>query len=356
MPHQHTALPVHWDNNITETDHTAYQVNPYLRQSTQDNWAADYATPPPRQPLLHGLLSSVRQQFQNNSTTHLPELSNSQGARPAANHWLVTLGLPVGLLLVAGALSGMSLQSLLQPHAWLVVIGGTLLATWASGNQNSSPLQAFQEGFFAATQPLPISMNAMVQCCSQLARVARKDGLFYLPEWLNQRPEGQQCPLLNKGVLLLQDNRDADWIANTLTIENDRDYQHQLALAQHLETAAGYAPTMGIIGAVMGLVHLTQAMAVPATPAVTTNAASGLATLMPAFQSGIGDAFVATLLGVALANFVLLPLASRLKQQARELWRIQSVMIDALVSIHQGDHPRLVQEQLEAFLQAIPNH
>jgi hypothetical protein len=103
------------------------------------------------------------------------------------------------------------------------------------------------------------------------------------------------------------------------------------------EAAGGFAPTLGIVGAVIGLMHVASSFDSPGQ-----------------LTHGIASAFTATLYGVGLANLVCLPLAGRLKQQARDAWFQKTILTEGMMSIYAGDHPLVTEEKLRAFLNEIP--
>jgi chemotaxis protein MotA len=128
------------------------------------------------------------------------------------------------------------------------------------------------------------------------------------------------------------DNRTEKFIRESLSTEIEVIYREDMNHARIFETAGGYAPTMGIIGAVIGLICVVQSFQDPSQ-----------------LGKGVASSFSATLYGVALANLFLLPLAGKLRQRAREDWFIRTLLLEAILSVRLGEHPLLVEERLNAF-------
>lgn len=237
------------------------------------------------------------------------------------------------LAVVAGAVasSHLPLQSLWHPAGWLLVVGGTLCATSLS----HSPTLLWQ----ALTQlgRSPVDWNKQLMAATEqlvnLAQGARKSGLLTLQ---HQLPALQQTlPLSAEGLAMVLDNVAADHVRSRLSATLESTYQHRQEEARVLEVAAGYAPTMGLMGALLGLM---QTLHLPLTqPEV--------------LATGVASAFSATLLGLGLANLLLLPLAHRLRHQARQSWTLDMVQLTGVLAIQQGQHPVLVKEKLLAYLQ-----
>ena len=117
-----------------------------------------------------------------------------------------------------------------------------------------------------------------------------------------------------------------------LEIESGARREHSEAPAEVLETAAGYAPTLGILGAVLGLIHVMESLSEPAK-----------------LGSGIAVAFVATVYGVGSANLVLLPLATKLRGRARLAALNREMIIEGIVALQEGLNPRLIEQKLRGF-------
>ncbi len=250
------------------------------------------------------------------------------------------LGTPVGLvvgfgaLLVAAVLEGGEISSFLQGTAALIVFGGTFGATLVSFPLKRVALlpRLILEAFFEKSA-LAGAPAEIVERFVQLAQVARREGLLALEEEAGKVDD----PFLKKGLLLVVDGIDAEVIETVLTTDIQALRERHEAGYGILEAMGGYAPTMGIIGTVMGLIHVLSSLEDPSQ-------------LGPA----IAVAFVATLYGVSSANLLWLPLATKLKAKSKQEVFLRELALQGLLAIQAGDNPRIVREKLEAFL--APSH
>ena len=152
--------------------------------------------------------------------------------------------------------------------------------------------------------------------------------------WPSTRsPPTIEDPFTKKGLQLVVDGTDPDLVADILESENDAMRKRHAAGVQPFDKAGGYAPTMGIIGTVFGLIHVLSNLDKPAT-----------------LGPSISAAFVATLLGVASANVIYLPISARLKQLSQDELHARSLIVEGILSIQAGDNPRVVQEKLITFV------
>jgi flagellar motor component MotA len=174
-----------------------------------------------------------------------------------------------------------------------------------------------------------VVINAKVAELVGYAEAARRDGLLALDEVTNNIED----PFTKKGLQLVVDGTDPDLVADILESENDAMRKRHAAAVQPFDKAGGYAPTMGIIGTVFGLIHVLGNLDQPET-------------LGPM----IAAAFIATLLGVASANVVFLPAGARLKQLSQEELHARALIVEGILSIQAGDNPRVVQEKLITFV------
>lgn len=243
------------------------------------------------------------------------------------------IGLGLGLLILAAAtiLAQVPLEALLSPEAILIVFGGTLTATLVSFNQTTL-LRAWDaaRACFRKTELTPADC---ADYAMEVVKFIRDEGILALQPIL----ASIEIPFLRKGLQLIVDNRPAEFVRNSLSTEIEVTYREEMDYARVFETAGGYAPTMGIIGAVLGLIHVVQAFDSPEQ-----------------LGAGVAAAFSATLYGVALANLFLLPLAGKLRQKARDEWFKKTLMIEGIMAIRNGEHPMIVEEKLSAFLSQNP--
>jgi chemotaxis protein MotA len=239
------------------------------------------------------------------------------------------VGLALGLatILVGQVLEGGHVGSLVQPTAMLIVFGGTLGAVMLQ-----SPLPVFMAGmrmgiwvFF----PPVVDPQKLITDVGRWSYVARKEGLLALEEQIESIPD----PFVQKGLQLLVDGAEPDRLREVLEVEIGA-YEANLKLASKIwESAGGYSPTIGILGAVMGLIHVMENLTDPAK-----------------LGSGIAVAFVATIYGVGAANLIFLPVAKKLMANIGRLVTLREMFVDGLVGIANGDNPRIVESRLQGYL------
>jgi chemotaxis protein MotA len=238
-------------------------------------------------------------------------------------------GLALGLATIIGGqvLEGGHLSSLIQPTAFLIVMGGTMGAVMLQ-----SPLPVFMTGlkmvkwvFF----PPPVAPEQLIRNVANWSQVARKEGLLALEAQISSIPD----VFTRKGLQLLVDGAEPDRLREVLEVEIGT-YETDLKLASKIwESAGGYSPTIGIIGAVMGLIHVMENLSDPSK-----------------LGSGIAVAFVATIYGVGAANLVFLPVAKKLMANIARLVTQREMLVDGLVGIANGDNPRVIESRLQGYI------
>jgi chemotaxis protein MotA len=240
---------------------------------------------------------------------------------------LIGLGIAFAGLFLGPTMEGSSVFAIINPSAMLIVLGGTLGATIAGTSFEAiKNIPNLYKKTFSAEPP---DLNAKVKELVRYAESARRDGLLALDEQLASIED----PFTRKGLQLVVDGTDPDLVADILEAENDAMRKRHQAAAQPFEKAGGFAPTMGIIGTVFGLVHVLKNLSAPET-----------------LGPSISSAFIATLLGVASANVIYLPLANRLKQLSAEELHARALVVEGILAIQAGDNPRVVQEKLITFV------
>jgi chemotaxis protein MotA len=239
------------------------------------------------------------------------------------------IGLVVGIagLYLGAVLEGSNPLAVLNLPAMLIVLGGTLGATIMGTSFDT--VVAIPKQYMRIFNPSSPDLNAKVAELVGYAEAARRDGLLALDEVTSTIED----PYTKKGLQLVVDGTDPDLVAEILESENDAMRKRHAAATQPFEKAGGYAPTMGIIGTVFGLIHVLGNLDQPAT-------------LGPM----IAAAFIATLIGVASANVVFLPAGARLKQLSQEELHARALIVEGILSIQAGDNPRVVQEKLITFV------
>lgn len=224
-------------------------------------------------------------------------------------------------------LEGGHTGSLIQLTAFVVVVGGTLGATLVQ-----IPQKIFVHGmrrFKWVFLPPRLESEQMIKKITAWSRAVRKDGLLGLQNVAKREPD----EFARKGLLLLADGREPEEISKILEIEIDSIAATELNAAKVYEAMGGYSPTIGIIGAVLGLIHVMNNLTDPS-----------------ALGPGIAVAFVATIYGVGLANFFFLPMYNKLKTIGSELTQHQEMMLEGIVSIAEGENPRAIASKLESYL------
>ncbi len=158
--------------------------------------------------------------------------------------------------------------------------------------------------------------------------IARKEGLLALEAQMSTLRD----PFVRRGLQLLVDGAEPEGLRDVLEVDIGS-YESQMKLAAKVwESAGGYAPTIGILGAVMGLIHVMENLSDPAK-----------------LGSGIAVAFVATIYGVGSANLVFLPIAKKLLANIQQLVAVREMYVDGLVGIANGDNPRIIESRLQGY-------
>ena len=245
------------------------------------------------------------------------------------------MGMILGILVALGAilggnvLEGGHLESLIGIPAFVIVIGGTIGAVLVQ-----FPLTVVKSAVsagFGLLKPKKNDPHKLVEELVSLAQLARKDGVLGLEKVANNVSH----PMLQKGVLMAVDGCDSEVIRSTLETIISQEEHHVENSAKVYESAGGYCPTIGIIGAVLGLIH------------VMGNLAD-----IEAVGKGIAAAFVATVYGVAAANIVFLPMAGRIKVRHAEETRQMELILEGILAIQAGLNPKIVKERLAAYVPA----
>jgi chemotaxis protein MotA len=161
------------------------------------------------------------------------------------------------------------------------------------------------------------------------SHIARKEGLLALEAQVS----GIADPFARKGLQLLIDGAEPERLREVMEVEIGA-YEEQLKLSARVwEAAGGYAPTIGILGAVMGLIHVMENLADPSK-----------------LGGGIAVAFVATVYGVGSANLVFLPISKKLLANVARMVTLREMVVDGLVGIASGDNPRIIESRLQGYV------
>ncbi len=242
---------------------------------------------------------------------------------------LTLMGMVIGLvgILTGQLLEGGDFLILFQMAAFLIVFCGTLGAVMVQSPMNVF-VMAIKMGRWAFVPP-KINPRLRARQLVDWSILARRNGLLALEGRLAKIPD----PFLKKGLQLLVDGHDADKIREVMEVDIHSWEQLHWQSARVWESAAGYSPTVGIIGALLGLMQVMQNLAEPSK-----------------LGAGIAVAFVATVYGVAFANLLFLPIANKLKFILMQQMDVYEMIIDGLECIANGDNPRLLELKLQGYL------
>jgi len=241
---------------------------------------------------------------------------------------LSLLGIFIAFAAIAtgNLLDGGALAPLLNIPAALVVFGGTIGAIVLQ-----TPFRILQRGvsllgwiFF----PPRVSQKDLLSKILNISKVARRDGILGLEEiGLKEKDR-----ILRKGLLLLSDGFEPERIRRQLEEDIGHAEQRDIRAASIFDHMGGYAPTIGIIGAVMGLIQVMSHLDQPEK-----------------VGSGIATAFVATIYGVGFANLLLFPVAGKLRELIREIITSEILTLEGIVAIAEGEHPSAIESRLRGM-------
>jgi chemotaxis protein MotA len=243
---------------------------------------------------------------------------------------LSLLGLLLAFIAIIGGnfLEGGHLSALLNGPAALIVVGGTLAACLLQ-----SPMSAFKramQNVIWILFPPRIDLAGGIDRVVNWSLTARKEGLLGLESVADSEPDSYS----RKGLQLLVDGAEPAAIRSILEVDFLTQEARDIQAAKVFESMGGYAPTIGIIGAVMGLIHVMGNLADPSQ-----------------LGNGIAVAFVATIYGVATANLILLPVANKLKAIAVRQALYREMLLEGILSIAEGENPRSIELKLQGFME-----
>lgn len=244
---------------------------------------------------------------------------------------LSVLGIIIGFAAIIGGnyLEGGSLALFLNLPAAVIVVGGTLGAAMlqTSKDKMQRALARVRWVLYPPTALDDIGNKKIIVWAQEV----RKSGLLALED----HAEGEKDEFARKGLQMLIDGGGPESIRQTLELDSSLYEQTDLEAAKVFDSMGGYAPTIGIIGAVMGLIHVMGNITEP-----------------DKLGDGIAVAFVATIYGVGLANLVLLPIANKLRGCIRSEVQFRAMTIEGIVAIAEGENPRMIEGRLQSFLKA----
>jgi chemotaxis protein MotA len=235
--------------------------------------------------------------------------------------------LALGGILAGLLLEGGNLRQVLQPTAAMIVFGGTLGAVMLQ-----FPLPVVMQAVhrlgsvFVSPQQNP---QATVERLVRYAQKARREGIVSLDAELSQIED----PFLKKSLMLAVDGTEPQELRKIMELELDNQAEYEDQVPQVFESAGGFAPTIGIIGAVLGLIQVMQHL-----------------DKIDEVGKGIAVAFVATIYGVASANLLYLPVAGKMKLRIREEQIAREMTLEGVASILEGMNPHMLETKLLGFL------
>ncbi|MCP8898345.1 flagellar motor protein [Gilvimarinus xylanilyticus] len=242
---------------------------------------------------------------------------------------LSIIGVIIGFAAIIGGnfIEGGSLSSLVNFPAAFIVFGGTIGAALLQTPKEclSRALSIFPWVF----NPPDVEFSQGVRKITQWSEIARKEGLL----GLERLAEEEKDPFARKGLELMIDGNTPETIHRVLEADMLLHEQQQMDAVRVYESMGGYSPTIGIIGAVMGLIHVMRNLADPEQ-----------------LGPGIAVAFVATIYGVALANLFLLPIANKLRQCVDKQSRYRELFIEGFMGVADGENPRAIEIKLNGYL------
>lgn len=239
------------------------------------------------------------------------------------------IGMLVGVAAILGgqALEGGHVGSLIQGPAALIVLGGTFGATMLSFSLRD--LRHAASDLITVFRPRATNAEQIIATIVEMAKIARKEGLLALEKNLRQVDN----EFLKRYLQLIIDGLEANMVREQMEIEIELQEEERMIGAKVFESAGGYAPTIGIIGAVLGLIHVMQSLDDPTK-----------------IGGGIAVAFVATVYGVGIANLILLPMSNKLKRRNQEQMISYALIMEGLLALQAGHNPKVIDEKLRVYL------
>lgn len=245
--------------------------------------------------------------------------------------WGSLIGISIALLgILAGQyIEGGNVASLYQPSALLIVLSGTFGAVLVQNSYKHfiGGIKSVRTVFFPPKDDKP----ELIKRIDDWSHQARKEGIMGLESYAKREKD----PFIKKGLSLMMDGTAPEKIREICAIDIHFYELEARNLAKIWSAAGGYAPTIGILGAVLGLIHVMENLSDP-----------------DKLGGGIAVAFVATIYGVGLANLVFLPLANKIRQSIQFELKRREMLLNAWVSIANGDHPTVVNERAKSYLDA----
>lgn len=237
-------------------------------------------------------------------------------------------GILLGISAVLGGqvLEGGSVMALVQPTAFMIVMGGTIGAILLAFPMKDvmNALKGIMTIFLGAK----VEFSATIDQLVGMALKARKEGILSLQNDIKDI----QDEFLKKGLELMTDGTDPHLLRELLETELSFLEEDIQQASKFWESAGGFAPTVGILGAVLGLIHVMENLSDPSK-----------------LGSGIAVAFVATVYGVGFANLAFIPMGNKLKNNSRQLIIAREMMVEGILAIQAGESPNFIRQKLSVF-------
>jgi len=243
--------------------------------------------------------------------------------------FLSILGLVLALcaVLIGAVLKGAGVMALVSAAAFMIVVVGTIAAILV---QTPLPVMRRALSIFSwVIRPPARDGNALIHKIVEWSNTARKQGLLGLEPMIDRESD----PFVRKALQLLVDGSEPDAISSVMNVELHVREHADITAAKVFEGMGVYSPTLGIIGAVLGLMAVMQNLADPTK-----------------LGHGIAAAFTATVYGIGLANLFFLPVSAKLKVIIQRQSQMREMVIDGMLSIAQGENPRAIESKLQGFL------
>ena len=240
---------------------------------------------------------------------------------------IVGLALGVGAIVIGNFLDGGHFEVLINFPAAFIVLGGTFGAVFLQ-TPFSDLIRAFNLVVWVFIPPR-IKLESGIKKMVHWSTTARKEGLLGLESIIDIEPD----VFAQKGLQLLVDGNEPEAIRSVLEVDIIVREGRDKAAAKVFESMGGYAPTIGIIGAVMGLIHVMNNLADPSK-----------------LGAGIATAFVATIYGVGFANIFCLPVSHKIKSICELELRYREMLVEGMIAIAEGDNPRAIEMKLQGYV------
>jgi len=267
------------------------------------------------------------------ASTDLTSRVEETATRTPPDRWILAgIAIAVATIIAGIASTGVSLRYFLQPTAAWIVLGGTLGVTLIT-TPRSSLLHAVRRVFGLLRQPA-VNREELVDEIVSFVRTARVQGMLAMEPRIGQINNA----FLREMLALALDVKSRSEFQATLETKLRLHERQGDADAKVLEVAGGFAPAIGVIGTVVGLIDVLRQFS-----------------NMNSVAFGIGTAFVSTMYGLALANLILLPASHRIRASVAEAFEIEEMIVEGGLCLIDGTHPSLVRERLNCFLRQAPS-